>query len=166
MTDGRDVIVKVFRLLASWNCTSSCARTQRPVGQEWPWPHLPELRNLGEIASAQRIYATMAWSDTCLKRSRSWGVDRSQKRSVNLSLRLWWQCECWSIPPNAAELKSKAWFGQYSTGRTADTDIPTGRLSLILQPLFLAFLGVTFTSKWTGRGGPTAWPPRSPDITL
>jgi len=40
---------------------------------------------------------------------------------------------------NAAELKCKAWFGQYSTGSTANTNIPTGRPSLILQPLFLAF---------------------------
>jgi len=40
---------------------------------------------------------------------------------------------------NAAQLKSKAWFGQYFTGRTANTDIPTGRPRLILQPLFLAF---------------------------
>jgi hypothetical protein len=28
------------------------------------------------------------------------------------------------------------------------------------------FLGETFPGRWVGRGGPTAWPPRSPDLTL
>jgi len=28
------------------------------------------------------------------------------------------------------------------------------------------FLDATFPSRWTGRDGPTLWPPRSPDITL
>ena len=27
------------------------------------------------------------------------------------------------------------------------------------------FLDVTFPNRWTGRDGPTPWPPRSPDIT-
>ena len=27
------------------------------------------------------------------------------------------------------------------------------------------FLVVTFPNRWIGRGGPTPWPPRSPDIT-
>ena len=27
------------------------------------------------------------------------------------------------------------------------------------------FLDETFTGRWVGRGGPTAWPPRSPDLT-
>ena len=27
------------------------------------------------------------------------------------------------------------------------------------------FLDATFRSRWTGRDGPTPWPPRSPDIT-
>jgi len=27
------------------------------------------------------------------------------------------------------------------------------------------FLDATFPNKWTGRDGPTSWPPRSPDIT-
>jgi len=26
-------------------------------------------------------------------------------------------------------------------------------------------LNVTFPNRWTGRDGPTLWPPRSPDIT-
>jgi len=26
-------------------------------------------------------------------------------------------------------------------------------------------LDATFLNRWTGRGGPTPWPPRSPDIT-
>jgi hypothetical protein len=27
------------------------------------------------------------------------------------------------------------------------------------------FLDETFPGRWVGRGGPTAWPPRSPDLT-
>jgi hypothetical protein len=27
------------------------------------------------------------------------------------------------------------------------------------------FLDATFPGRWVGRGGPTAWPPRSPDLT-
>jgi len=27
------------------------------------------------------------------------------------------------------------------------------------------FLDATFPNRWTGRDGPTPWPPRSPDIT-
>jgi hypothetical protein len=27
------------------------------------------------------------------------------------------------------------------------------------------FLDETFSGRWVGRGGPTAWPPRSPDLT-
>jgi hypothetical protein len=27
------------------------------------------------------------------------------------------------------------------------------------------FLGETFPGRWVGRGGPTVWPPRSPDLT-
>ena len=27
------------------------------------------------------------------------------------------------------------------------------------------FLDATFPNRWIGRGGPTPWPPRSPDIT-
>ena len=27
------------------------------------------------------------------------------------------------------------------------------------------FLNATFPNRWTGRDGPTPWPPRSPDIT-
>lgn len=27
------------------------------------------------------------------------------------------------------------------------------------------FLNNTFPERWIGRGGPTAWPPRSPDLT-
>jgi hypothetical protein len=27
------------------------------------------------------------------------------------------------------------------------------------------FLNRKFTEKWTGRGGPNTWPPRSPDLT-
>jgi len=27
------------------------------------------------------------------------------------------------------------------------------------------FLDGTFSGRWVGRGGPTAWPPRSPDLT-
>ena len=29
----------------------------------------------------------------------------------------------------------------------------------------ISFLNVTFPNRWIGRGGPTPWPPRSPDIT-
>ena len=30
----------------------------------------------------------------------------------------------------------------------------------------LRFLDAVFPNRWIGRDGPTAWPPRSPDITL
>jgi len=29
----------------------------------------------------------------------------------------------------------------------------------------ITFLDETFPGRWVGRGGPTAWPPRSPDLT-
>jgi hypothetical protein len=29
----------------------------------------------------------------------------------------------------------------------------------------VTFLDETFPGRWVGRGGPTAWPPRSPDLT-
>jgi hypothetical protein len=29
----------------------------------------------------------------------------------------------------------------------------------------VSFLDETFPGGWVGRGGPTAWPPRSPDLT-
>ena len=29
----------------------------------------------------------------------------------------------------------------------------------------ILFLDATFPNRWIGRGGPTLWPPRSPDIT-
>jgi hypothetical protein len=29
----------------------------------------------------------------------------------------------------------------------------------------VSFLDETFPGRWVGRGGPTAWPPRSPDLT-
>ena len=43
--------------------------------------------------------------------------------------------------------------------------IPAGRCPASLPQRCYHISDETFPGRWVGRGGPTAWPPRSPDLT-
>ncbi|GBN34291.1 hypothetical protein AVEN_34826-1 [Araneus ventricosus] len=48
---------------------------------------------------------------------------------------------------------------------TTDCYLPIRKAPLHCGMDVRTFLDTTFPNRWIGRGGPIAWPPKSPDIT-
>jgi hypothetical protein len=52
-----------------------------------------------------------------------------------------------------------------SSGRKTQNVSSHARLTRMRHHICATMLGITWTERWVGRGGPIAWPPRSPDLT-